>query len=148
MTQLSLTIEVSLNRLLKIIIAVAIVIAIPKVVTKVMLPDRKAGLSTQMAGVVAEANKGLPRKIDASTTLTKAEFDDNVYRIHYTMDPGATIDTSQQQTYKNFAVKQICGSNMQMMLDNKITIEYLYTFNPDGRGDQTMAISIPPGSCR
>lgn len=135
-----------MNRLLKIVIAVAIVIAVPKIVQKVMLPGRGGDLSTQMASVVAEANKGLPRKIDASTTLTKAEFDNNVYRVHYTMGPGVKIDTSQRQTYKNFAVKQICGSNMQMMLDNKITIEYLYTYNPDGQGDQTMAISIPPGS--
>jgi hypothetical protein len=134
--------------LLKIIIAVAIVIAVPKFIQKIMLPDRKAELSTQMASIMAEANKGLPRKIDAVTTLTKAEFDNNVYRIHYTMDAGAKVDPSQQQTYKNFAVKQICGSNMKMMLDNKVTIEYLYTFNPDGRGDQKMAISIPPDSCR
>jgi len=39
-TQSSSNIEVSLNRLLKIVIAVAIVIAVPKIVQKVMLPGR------------------------------------------------------------------------------------------------------------
>lgn len=132
-----------MNRAIKIVAAVAIVIAVPKVVQKIMLPDQKSALAAQMKSVVAEANRGLPRKIDSVTTLTKAEFDDNVYRIHYAMDRGANVDPAQQQTYQSLAVRQICGSNMKMILDNRITIEFLYTYN----ADQQMTISVPPGSC-
>lgn len=136
-----------MNRAIKIVAAVAIVLAVPKIVQKIMLPDPKAAVAAQMNSVVAEANRGLPRKIDSVTTLTKAEFDNNVYRIHYTMDRGANVDPSRQQTYQSLAVKQICGSNMKLILDNRITIEFLYTFNPDGLADQHMTVAVPPGSC-
>lgn len=137
-----------MSRLIKIAMGAVILIAIPKIVQKIMLPDQKVDVSRQMASIVAEANKGLPRKIDASTTLTRAEFDGSIYRVNYTMDTGVKVDPAQKQAYTNFAVKQICGSAMKVILDNKVTIEYLYTFNPDGLADQQMAISVPPDSCR
>jgi hypothetical protein len=60
--------------------------------------------------------------------------------------PGSPIDPYQQQTYKDFAVKQICGGDMKLILQKKITIEYLYTYT-DSAGAQKLRISIPPGSC-
>jgi hypothetical protein len=80
------------------------------------------------------------------TTLTRAEFDQDVWRVHLTMDPGAPSMPYQQQTYKDFAVKQICGGDMKLILQKKITIEYLYTYT-DSTGAQKLRISIPPGSC-
>ncbi|MDR3385636.1 MAG: hypothetical protein P4L92_01180 [Rudaea sp.] len=136
-----------MNRLIKIIAGIAIIIVVPKIVQHIMLPDNKAIASKQITDVVNETNKSLPKKIDAITTLTKAEFDGSIYRINYTMDRGVKIDPAQEQTYRAVAVKKICGSGMKMILDNQVTIEYLYTFNPDGRGDQKMAISVPPDSC-
>jgi hypothetical protein len=80
------------------------------------------------------------------TTLTRAEFDQDVWRVHLTMDPRAPSMPYQQQTYKDFAVKQICGGDMKLILQKKITIEYLYTYT-DSTGAQKLRISIPPGSC-
>jgi hypothetical protein len=140
----------ALQKLFKIIAVIAILIAVPKIIQNVMFSESKSDIAKQMTNLVNQTNKDLPKKIDSSTTLTKADFDatTSTYRIHYTMDPGINIDQSKKDAANSFAVKQICGGDMKIILEKNITIEYLYTFNPDGGADQKMSISIPPNSCK
>lgn len=134
-----------MKRVLKIIAAVVIVLAIPAIIQKVMFGS-KSDPAKALMDLANETNAGLPKRIDAVTSLTRVEYDRKVWRINYTMDKGAPIDPSQADTYKSYAVKQICAGDMKRILDNKITIEYLYTYT-DSSGEQKLRISIPPGSC-
>lgn len=138
-----------MNRFLKYAAAIAILIAVPKIIQAVAFGESKSDVAKQMGNLASQANKDLPKKIDAVTTLTRVEFDApaSVYRVHYTMDPGINIDQGKKGAYHAFAVKQICGGDMKRILQKKIAIEYLYTFNPDGGEDQKMSISIPATSC-
>jgi len=135
----------ALKRIFKIIAAIVIVLAIPAIIQKVMFGS-KSDPAEALTKLASETNAGLPKRVDALTTLTRVEYDRKVWRVSYTMDKGAPIDPSQDDKYKNYAVKQICASDMRRMLDNNITIEYLYTYT-DSSGQQNMRISIPPGSC-
>lgn len=134
-----------MNRTVKIIAAIVIVLAIPAVIQKVMFGS-KSDPGKVLTKLADETNAGLPRKIDAVTTLTRVEYDQKVWRIHYAMDRGAAIDPGQIDKYRSFAAKQICAGEMKTMLENKITIEYLYTYTDSG-GEQKLKVSIPPGSC-
>ena len=134
-----------MKRILKIIAAVVIVLAIPWIIQKVMFGS-KPDPAKALADLANKANAGLPKRIDAITTLTRVEYDRKVWRIHYTMDKGAPIDRSQADMYKSYAVKEICAGDMKRILDSAVTIEYLYTYT-DSSGERNLRISIPPGSC-
>jgi hypothetical protein len=136
-----------LNRLVKYLLAIVIVIAVPKLIQKLMFGSKTADPSAAITQLAKDVNATLPKKIDAVTTLTKVELDGSIYRIHYQLDPAQKLDVARKDTYTAAAVAQICGSNMKMMLDNQITIEYLYSFGA-ANNPQQIAISIPPGSCR
>ena len=133
-----------MKRIFKIIAVIVIVLAIPAIIQKVMFG--KSDPVKVLTKLASETNAGLPKKIDAMTTLTRVEYDRKVWRVNYTMDRDAPIDPSQIDKYKSYAVKQICAGDMKKMLDEKITIEYLYTYT-DSSGEQKLRISIPPGSC-
>ena len=137
-----------MNRAVKIILAIVIVIAVPKVIRAIFFGSRASSPAEAVAQLAQEMNAGLPKKIDAVTTLTKVELDGSVYRIHYTMDPGVVVDPSQRDTYTAVAIKKICSSNMRMILDNQMSIEYLYTFSAAGGSEQELAIPVPLGSCK
>ena len=107
-------------------------------------PDENRAALTRLAD---EMNATLPKKGDRWTTVTRAEFDRDVWRVHLTMEPGAPIDPYQQKQYRDFAVRQICGSEMKEILRRNITIEYLYTYTDSSGEEQKLRISIPPGSC-
>jgi hypothetical protein len=139
--------SLQVNRPVKIILAIVIIIAVPKVIQSIFLGNRSSSPAKVITQLANEMSAGLPKKIDAVTTLTKVELDGNTYRIYYTMDSGVTIDPAQRDAYLAMAKKQICGSGMRAILDNRITIEYLYTYVRPGAGEQKLAITIPPGSC-
>ena len=134
-----------MKRVLKYIAAVVIVLVISAIIQKVMFGSKQDPVDV-LANLATEANAGLPRKIDAYTTLTRVEYDRKVWRIHYTMDKGTPIDPREADTYKSYAVKQICASDMKRILDRQVTIEYLYTYT-DLTGERNLTVSIPPGSC-
>ncbi|MFZ6741641.1 hypothetical protein ACO0LC_00265 [Undibacterium sp. JH2W] len=135
-----------MSKVVKVIGVIAILIFVPKVVQKVMFRENVDQL---MAAATAKANQDLPKKIDNVTTATKVEYDagSKIYRINYTMDRGFSIDPGKVDFFKSTAISQICGGSMKIILEKKVTIEYLYTYNPDGGADQTMRIAVPPNSC-
>jgi hypothetical protein len=135
-----------LKRVLKIIAAIVIVLAIPAIIQKVMFREKPEARNAALTQLANETNASLPKKLDAMTTLTRVELEQDIWRVHLTMDPASPIDPYQQQTYKNFAIKQICGSDMKVILQHKIAVEYLYTYT-DSAGEQKLRITIPPGSC-
>ncbi len=95
---------------------------------------------------VREVSLTLPKKIDAVTTLTKAEVSGDTYKIYYSMDPGVQLDASRKGIVEQAAKLQICGSAKRILVDNGITVEYEYTFSgPSGR--EKMLVSVPSGSC-
>ena len=111
-----------MNRFIKIALAIVIIIAIPKLIQQIFVG--KANAEKELAKAAAEINAGLPKKIDATTTMTSVKIANRVWRVNYEMDKGSTIDRSKEATYKAYAVGQICGSNMKAILEQKITIEY------------------------
>ncbi|MFZ6871424.1 hypothetical protein ACO0LF_05070 [Undibacterium sp. Di27W] len=135
-----------MSKVVKVIGVIAILIFVPKIVQKVMFRENVDQL---MIAATAKANQELPKKIDNVTTATKVEYDpgSKTYRINYTMDQGFNIDPGKHDFFKSTAISQICGGPMKIMLDKKVTVEYLYTYSPDGRADQTMRIAVPPNSC-
>ena len=135
-----------MKRVLKIIAAIVIVLAIPAIIQKIMFREKPEAKNAALTQLAADTNATLPKRLDKMTTLKRVEFEQDVWRVHLTMDPGAPIDPYQQATYRDFAVKQICGSDMKMILQQKIGIEYLYTYT-DSAGEQKLRIAIPPGSC-
>lgn len=135
-----------MKRILKIIGAIVIVIAIPAIIQKVMMGGKADENQAALAKMADEFNATLPKTIDRYFTVTCAEIERDIWRIHITVDPRAPIDPYQQKQYKDIAVQQICGSEMKVILRKKIAIEYLYTYT-DSAGEQKLRISIPPGSC-
>ena len=137
-----------MKRLLKYAAALVIVLAIPAIIQKVMLgPKQEDAKKTALVNLANEQNATLPKRMDAMTTLTKVEYDQDVWRVHYTMDKGAPIDPFSQKTYRDYAVKQICGGSTKMILEKNITIEYLYSYTSSSGDPEKLRISIPPGSC-
>ncbi len=130
--------------------AIIILIAVPKIIQRVMFGESKSNIANAMTNLVNETNKDLPKQIDSVTTLTKAEFNTTtfMYRIHYTMKPGYNIKKEELNIIQENAIAQICGGNMKLILDKNITIEYSYTFNPDGAADRETRFTIPPTSCK
>lgn len=133
-----------MNRFVKIALAILIVLAIPKLIQQVFFG--KPSAEKELAKLAAELNATLPKKIDANTTMTGVDLANRVWRVNYEMDKGSTIDRAQSATYKSYAVRQICGSKMKRLLDEKITIEYRYVYE-DASGKQELSIAVPPGSC-
>jgi hypothetical protein len=135
-----------MKRFLKIIGAIVIVLAIPAIIQKVMFRDKPDAKKQALVNLAAEQNASVPKKLDSVTTLTRVEYDDPVWRVHYTLSPAAQIDPYSQAIYRDRAIKEICGGSTRQLLVQKITIEYLYTYT-DSAGEQKMRITIPPGSC-
>jgi len=133
-----------LKKLVKIVLAIVIIIAIPKLIQQVFFG--KPSFQKELAKAASEINAGLPRKVDATTTLTSVTTGKGVWRVNYEMDKGSPIDRTKDDTYKAFALRQICGSDMKLYLEQKVTIEYHYTYE-DASGKQELLIAIPPGSC-
>ena len=106
-------------------------------------PDAKREALTQLA---AQANLGLPKKLDRLTTLTKVEYDRDIWRVSYTLHPSVEVDPYSQKVYKDRALAEICGSDMRRILQEQITIEFYYTYTAPS-GEEKLRISIPPGSC-
>lgn len=121
-------------------------LAIPAIIQKVMFRNEPDAKKVALERLAEETNATLPKKIDPQTTLTRVEFDRDVWRVSYTLAPSAEIDPYSQKVYKDRAAKEICGSEMRKILLQKITIEFLYTYT-DTAGEQKLRISIPPGSC-
>jgi hypothetical protein len=136
-----------MNKWFKWILAIAILVAVPKVITKIFFGDSKGQARTAIAKIVAETNPTLPKKIDAVTTLTRVELDGQTYRVHYTMDPAVQIDPANRPVYEKTAHQQICAGNMKLLSDNGIGVEYLYTYTGAGGVELKMPVAVPAGSC-
>lgn len=139
-----------MGKSVKIIAAIIILIAVPKIIQSVMLKESRSGIAKQMTKVAREVNGELPKRIDSITTVTKAEFDTTTftYRVYYTMNPGYKLKKSELASIQADAVGQICSGSMKLFLEKNITVEYLYTFNPDGGADQEASFTVPPTSCK
>ena len=129
-------------------LAIVIIIAVPKVIQAIFFGRGNSSPHKVITKLAREMNAELPKKIDAVTTLTKVELEGRVFRINYTMDPGAPIDPSQSDRYAATAIKQICASKMRIILESEISIEYLYTFSAAGGSERKLAVAVPLGSCK
>ena len=135
-----------MNRVVKIVLAIAILIIVPKVIQKVMIGSPKDKALAALRETIKEVSPTLPKKIDSVTTLTKAEVSGSTYRIYYTMDPSVQLDASRKGTVEQNAKQQICGSSKRALPDNGITVEYVYTFSAPS-GPENMSVVVPSGSC-
>ena len=95
---------------------------------------------------VQEISPTLPKKIDRVTTLTGAEVHGDTYKVYYSMDPSVHMDTSRKDFAEQAAKQKICQSSTRTLIDNGISVEYLYTFS-GSIGEQTMFVFVPAGSC-
>jgi uncharacterized membrane protein YhaH (DUF805 family) len=95
---------------------------------------------------VQEISPTLPKKIDRVTTLTGAEVHGDTYKVYYSMDPSVRMDSSRKDFAEQAAKQKICQGATRTLIDNGITVEYLYTFS-ESSAEQTMFVVVPAGSC-
>lgn len=95
---------------------------------------------------VQEISPTLPKKIDRVTTLTGAEVHGDTYKVYYSMDPSVHMDSSRKDFADQAAKQKICQGSTRTLIDNGITVEYLYTFS-ESSAEQTMFVVVPAGSC-
>jgi uncharacterized membrane protein YhaH (DUF805 family) len=95
---------------------------------------------------VQEISPTLPQKIDRVTTLTGAEVHGDTYKVYYSMDPSVHMDAGRKEFAERAAKQKICQGSTRTLIDNGITVEYLYTFS-DSAAEQTMFVVVPAGSC-
>lgn len=107
-------------------------------------PREKALLALRQS--VQQISPTLPKKIDRVTTLTGVEVNGDTYKVYYSMDPGVQLDASRQGAVEQAAKQQICRGATRNLIDNGISVEYLYTFS-GSVGQQTMFVDVPAGSC-
>jgi hypothetical protein len=110
----------------------------------VQSPKEKALAALRQS--VQEISPTLPRKIDQVTTLTEVEVSGETYKVYYSMDPSVQLDASRKGTVEETTKQKICRSSMRSLIDNGITVEYLYTFSGT-RGQETVFVLVPAGSC-
>jgi hypothetical protein len=141
--------EAMLGKLLKIIVAIAIVVAIPKIIIKVFFTESKSEIAKHMTDLAAKENQGVPKKIDEATTLTKVEFDKDlgVFRTHYTVAPDIYIDQKKEDFIRETTLVRVCGGAVKEILKKNVTIEYLYAFNAGGIV-KTVPIVIKLDACK
>jgi hypothetical protein len=135
-----------MNRVVKIVLAIAILIIVPKVIQRVMIGSPKDKALAALRETIKEVSPTLPKKIDSVTTLTKVEASGDTYKVYYTMDPSVQFDASKKGSVEQNAKQQICGSSKRILADNGITIEYVYTFSAPSR-QENMSVVVPSGSC-
>ena len=95
---------------------------------------------------VQEISPTLPKKIDRVTTLTGAEVHGDTYKVYYSMDPSVHLDASRKDSAEQAAKQRICQSSTRTLIDNGISVEYLYTFSGSS-AEQTMFVLVPAGGC-
>jgi uncharacterized membrane protein YhaH (DUF805 family)/ribosomal protein L37AE/L43A len=95
---------------------------------------------------VQEISPTLPKKIDRVTTLTGAEVHGDTYKVYYSMDPSVHLDASRKDFAEQAAKRKICQGPTRTLIDNGITVEYVYTFAASS-AEQTMFVAVPAGSC-
>jgi hypothetical protein len=135
-----------MNRVVKIVLAIAILIIVPKFIQKVAFGSPHDKALAVLRDTVKEVSPTLPKKIDSVTTLTKVEASGNTYRIYYTMDPSVQLEASKKSSVEQSAKQQLCGSSKRVLIDNGITVEYVYTFSAPS-GEEKMSVVVPSGSC-
>ena len=135
-----------MNRVVKIVLAIAILVIVPKLIQRVAFGTPHDKALAALRETVKEVSSTLPRKIDAVTTLTKAEVSGDTYRIYYTMDPSVPLDASRRGSVEQNAKQLICGSSKRVLADNGINVEYVYTFSGPS-GEEKMSVVVPSGSC-
>jgi uncharacterized membrane protein YhaH (DUF805 family)/ribosomal protein L37AE/L43A len=110
----------------------------------VQTPKEKALAALRQS--VQEISSTLPRKIDRVTTLTAAEVHGDTYKVYYSMDPSVHLDASRKDVAEQAAKQKICHSSTRTLIDNGITVEYVYTFS-ESSAEQTLFVVVPAGSC-
>jgi uncharacterized membrane protein YhaH (DUF805 family) len=109
-------------------------------------PGSKEKALAALSQSVQEISRTLPKQIDAVTTLTKVEVSGDIFRSYYMMDPRVHLDPSRKDVVEQAAKRQICGSSKRIMIDNGITVEYVYVFSGPS-GAETMEVFVRGGSC-
>lgn len=136
-----------MNKLVKIGLAVAIILVVPKLIAKVMLPSKAGMTNTEIMAVLekqaAEINSKTPQRIDPVTTMTKVEVDGAKYRVHYTMDAAAGVSEDKRSVYQEAAKRQVCSMPVKGLASSGVTFEYVYTYG----NAQNMVLSVPTSSC-
>jgi uncharacterized membrane protein YhaH (DUF805 family)/ribosomal protein L37AE/L43A len=110
----------------------------------VQTPKEKALAALRQT--VQEISPTLPKKIDRVTTLTGVAVDGDTYKVYYSMDSSVQLDASRKDAATQAAKRTICQSSTRMLIDNGITVEYLYTFSVSS-AEQTMFVLVPAGGC-
>ncbi len=112
--------------------------------SSVQSPKEKALAALRQS--VQEISPTLPRRIDRVTTLTEAEVSGDTYKVSYSMDPTVQLDASRKDMVEQAAKQQICRGATRTLIDNGITVDYLYSFS-GSKGEETLFVLVPAGSC-
>ncbi|WP_137939643.1 hypothetical protein [Chitinivorax sp. B] len=133
------------NKFVKIVVTIIVIIGVSKLVQKVML--NKYDPKVVMTQLATEINATLPRQVDPVVTLTKVEFNGKLWQANYTVAKGNVIDLLKKDEIEAQAIQQICAGEMKRVLKENITIEYVIHYTDLQDTAQKQYITIPPNSC-
>lgn len=123
-----------MNKGLKILGVIAILILGPKLVTKIMAPDQpplERVSDATLQGVVASMNAELPKDLGGGTTIEKVSFADKAFRFHYTHAPSSPFRIEDKAAYESRMVTTACTS-MKIYFQQGLNVEYETTYTDQG----------------
>lgn len=135
-----------MGKLVKIVAAIAILIAVPKIIQKAMGLDEASQTRKHMAAIVSEMKTKLPIEVGPGVTFTAVEFEKTTLRNTYVVDESANFDSSRKSDYEKTAVRQVCDGAFKELSKRGITVEFRYKFRELGV-DRTLDITLPPSKC-
>jgi hypothetical protein len=135
-----------MGRLVKWIAVIAILVAVPKIVQKIMGLDEQSQTKKHMAALVRDVRAKLPLDVGQGITFTTVEFENNTLRNTYVVDEGATFDPSRKGQYEKSAVTQVCTGPYKEVSKRGVTVEFRYKYKDRGF-DSTLDINMPPSKC-
>lgn len=135
-----------MGKIIKVIAVIAILIAVPKLIQKVMGMDEKSQTKKHVAALVGDIRAKLPIAVGQGISFTAVEFENNTFRNTYVVDEGATFDPSQKSQYEKSAVTQVCDGPYKELSKRGVTVEFRYEYKEQGL-DSTLDITLPPSKC-
>jgi len=134
------------NRVFKIIAALAIIIIVPKAITKLMLPKQKPA-SELIVTMVKDINAQLPRDLGSGTTLTKVDFDGSTVHYFYTLSGvSAQLAATQEDTVKRNMKTFACADPAREILRQGFAMTFTTSYT-EGRVQQSFDTRVEPGQC-
>jgi hypothetical protein len=134
-----------MNKVVKIIGVIAIVIIVPKTIMKVMGPKQPTP-NSEIAFFVKETNAQLPKSIGPGVILSKVESDGKVVRYFYVLSEASGFVPSQKDKYEANLLSIACGP-AKVILKHGATIAYHTQYSGSSSGEGSFETLVKLSQC-